>query len=130
MWQWGRSQRKDAARFFDESVAEMCAADQAVLAEPELRDRMIANSTELYRQGGRGMYDEALTLARPWGFELSDVKVPVHVWYGAQDGTVPEGMTAHLAREIDGARLHQFADEGHHLLYSHWPRILESLLAE
>jgi pimeloyl-ACP methyl ester carboxylesterase len=127
MWQWGRSQRKDAARFFDESVADMCAEDQAVLAEPELRDRMIANSAELYRQGGRGMYDEALILARPWGFELSDVKVPVDIWYGVKDGTVPEGMTAHLARNIEGAELHQYADEGHHLLYSHWPRILAAL---
>lgn len=127
MWQWGRSQRKDAARFFDESVAEMCAADQAVLAEPELRDRMIANSSELYRQGGRGMYDEALILARPWGFELADVKVPTHVWYGAQDGTVPEGMTDHLAREIPGAQVHRYADEGHHLLYSHWSKILAAL---
>ncbi|HLB45042.1 MAG TPA: alpha/beta hydrolase, partial [Candidatus Limnocylindrales bacterium] len=60
MWHWGRGQRRDAERFFEKSVADMCAADQEVLTEPELRSRMIANSTELYRQGGRGMYDEAL----------------------------------------------------------------------
>jgi len=124
MWHWGRGQRRDAAGFFEKSVAEMCAADQAVLAEPALRSRMIANSTELYRQGGRGMYDEALILARPWGFALGDVRVPVHVWYGARDETVPEGMVRHLASEIPGARLHISADEGHHLLYSSWPRIL------
>ncbi len=73
MWHWGRGQRRDAEGFFERSVAEMCDADQAVLAEPELRGRMIANSAELYRQGGRGMYDEALVLARPWGFELTDL---------------------------------------------------------
>jgi pimeloyl-ACP methyl ester carboxylesterase len=88
---------------------------------------MIANSAELYRQGGRGMYDEALILARPWGFSLADVRVPVHIWYGAHDETVPEGMVRHLAREIAGAELHIDPDEGHHLLYSHWPRILDSL---
>ena len=69
MWHWGRGQRRDAEAFFEKSVAEMCAADQEVLSEPELRSRMIANSAELYRQGGRGMYDEALVLARPWGFD-------------------------------------------------------------
>ena len=127
MWHWGRGQRRDAAGFFDKSVADMCAADQAVLAEPALRSRMIANSTELYRQGGRGMYDEALVLARPWGFDLGQVQVPVHVWYGARDEVVPEGMVRHLAAEIPGAKLHVSADEGHHLLYSSWPEILTTL---
>jgi hypothetical protein len=40
---------------------------------------------------------------------------------------VPEGMVRHLASEIAGAELHIDPDEGHHLLYSHWPRILDSL---
>ncbi len=127
LWHWGRGQRRDAEGFFERSVAEMCAADQAVLAEPELRGRMIANSTELYRQGGRGMYDEALVLARPWGFELSELRVPVDVWHGSLDETVPLGMATHLAEAIPTARLRLFPDEGHHLLYSHWPRILAAL---
>ena len=126
LWHWGRDQRRDAERFFDASVAEMCAADQEILAAPELRDRMIANSSELYRQGGRGMYDEALVLARPWGFDLAHIRVPVHLWHGALDTTVPVAMGTHLGRAIPGARLTILADEGHHLLYRHWPQILGS----
>lgn len=128
MWHWGRPQRRDAEAFFEKELAEMCAADQEVLSEPELRRRMIANSTELYRQGGRGMYDEALVLARPWGFEFADIRVPVEIWHGERDEVVPFAMSAHLAESIPGARLKVFPDEGHHLLYSHWPDILRSLL--
>lgn len=127
MWHWGRPQRRDAAAFFERSVAEMCAADQAVLADEALRSRMIANSAELYRQGGRGMYDEALVLARPWGFELADVRVPVQVWQGKRDETVPEAMAHHLAREIPDAKLRLFGQDGHHLLYRRWPEILAAL---
>jgi pimeloyl-ACP methyl ester carboxylesterase len=127
MWHWGRGQRHDAEAFFEKSVADMCAADQAVLAEPELRSRMIANSTELYRQGGRGMYDEALVLTKPWGFEPADVSVPVHVWQGGRDDTVPVAMAEHLAEVIPGATMRMFPDEGHHLLYSCWPEILAAL---
>lgn len=127
LWHWGRPQRRDATRFFERSVAEMCAADQAVLSEPDLRDRMIANSAELYRQGGRGMYDEGLVLARPWGFELSDIRVPVHVWHGALDETVPTAMAEYLAREIPNAQVNIHPDEGHHLLYRRWPEILAAL---
>ncbi len=127
LWHWGRPQRRDAARFFEESVAEMCEADQAILAEPELRGRMIANSTELYRQGGRGMYDEGLVLARPWGFELSEITVPVNVWHGALDETVPQAMAEYLARTIPTAHVNIETGEGHHLLYRKWPEILASV---
>ncbi len=128
LWHWGRAQRRDAERFFEQSVADMCAADQEALSEPELRSQMIANSVELYRQGGRGMYDEALVLARPWGFDLSEIQVRVEIWHGAHDRTVPIGMSAHLAESIPGAQLRLFVDEGHHLLYRHWPDILSSLV--
>ncbi|HUR16814.1 MAG TPA: alpha/beta hydrolase, partial [Candidatus Limnocylindrales bacterium] len=128
LWHWGRPQRRDAERFFEESVAEMCAADQAILSDTALRERMIANSTELYRQGGRGMYDEALVLARPWGFELSDITVPVYLWHGERDETVPLGMATYLARAIPTATVTFDSDEGHHLLYRRWPEILAALL--
>lgn len=128
MWHWGRGQRRDPSRFFERSVAEMCAADQEVLTEPGLRSRMIANSSELYRQGGRGIYDEALVLARPWGFEPAALRVPVHIWQGARDETVPVAMAAHLAQSIPGARLRMFPEEGHHLLYRYWPEILAGLV--
>jgi pimeloyl-ACP methyl ester carboxylesterase len=127
LWHWGRPQRRDAERFFEESVAEMCAADQQVLGEPELRDRMIANSTELYRQGGRGMYDEALVLARPWGFDLAKMRVPVYVWHGDRDETVPLAMADYLARVIPTAQVNIHREEGHHLLYRRWPEILAAL---
>ena len=128
MWHWGRGQRRDAEAFFEKSLAEMCAADQEVLSEPQLRSRMIANSAELYRQGGRGMYDEALVLARPWGFDPSEIRVPVEIWHGQRDEVVPFGMSAHLAESIPGARLRVFPDEGHHLLYRAWPDILSSVV--
>jgi pimeloyl-ACP methyl ester carboxylesterase len=127
LWHWGRPQRRDATRFFEQSVAAMCAADQAVLAEPELRDRMIANSAELYRHGGRGMYDEGLVLARPWGFQLGDIKVPVTVWHGALDETVPMAMAEYLLRSIPTAQAKMHPGEGHHLLYRRWPEILSAL---
>jgi pimeloyl-ACP methyl ester carboxylesterase len=127
LWHWGRGQRRDATRFFEKSVADMCEADQEILSEPELRGRMIANSAELYRQGGRGMYDEGLVLARPWGFELDQVQVPVYVWHGALDETVPTAMADYLARAIPTARVSIHEDEGHHLLYSRWPEILATL---
>lgn len=127
LWKWGRPQRRDAAGFFDKSFAEMCAADQEVLSEPGLRQQMIDNSAELYRQGGRGLYDEALVLARRWGFEPRSIRVPVRIWHGEQDEVVPVAMARYLAREIPTARPMFFENEGHHLLYRRWPQILRAI---
>lgn len=127
LWHWGRPQRRDPVRFFDESVADMCAADQDVLADPSLRMMMIANSAELYRQGGRGMYDEALALARKWGFRPADIRAPVHIWHGEQDDTVPVSMAHYMARAIPRSVATIYPDEGHHILFSRWPEILAAL---
>jgi pimeloyl-ACP methyl ester carboxylesterase len=127
LWHWGRPQRRDAEEFFDRSFAEMGHADQQVLSEPKVRQQMIDNSAELYRHGGRGMYDEALLLARPWGFDLRDIAVPVHIWHGEQDETVPVAMARHLADVIPTSRATIYPDEGHHLLYRRWPEILAAL---
>jgi len=127
LWHWGRPQRRDPERFFEESVADMCAADQEVLADPSLRALMIANSSELYRKGGRGLYDEALALARRWGFRPAEIRAPVQLWHGARDETVPVSMARYLARTIPDCRAIIYPDEGHHVLYRRWPEILTAL---
>ncbi len=127
LWHWGRPQRRDAEMFFDRSLAEMCHADRRVLSEPAVRRQMIDNSAELYRQGGRGMYDEAVILARPWGFDLREIRVPMRIWHGEQDDTVPAAMARHIAQSVPGSQATFYPDEGHHLLYSRWPEILAGL---
>ena len=127
LWHWGRPQRRDPVRFFEESVADMPAADQEVMNDPSVRTLMIENSAELYRQGGRGLYDEALALARKWGFRPADISAPVHLWHGEQDDTVPVSMAHYLARAIPGCRATIYPDEGHHLLFSRWSEILRTL---
>jgi pimeloyl-ACP methyl ester carboxylesterase len=127
LWHWGRPQRRDAVRYFEDSVAAMVAADREVLTQPQLRGRMIASSAELYRHGGRGMYDEALVLARKWGFGLDELRVPVHIWHGLRDATVPPAMGEYLSRMIPGAQATLYADDGHHLIYRIWPEILATL---
>jgi pimeloyl-ACP methyl ester carboxylesterase len=127
LWHWGRPQRRDPARYFDRSVATMALSERDILTEPVLRIRMIENSGELYRHGGRGMYDEALVLARRWGFDPADIRVPVSIWHGEMDATVPVRMAHYMADRIPDSRATFFADDGHHLLYRRWAEILARL---
>lgn len=127
MWRWARGQRSDPERHLDEAIESMVEADRAVLEDPQLRAVMLANAIELYRQGGRGLYDEALVMARPWGFPLEGISVPVCLWHGEADITVPVGMGRHIARTIPGCRATFYPGEAHHLLYDRWREILAEL---
>jgi pimeloyl-ACP methyl ester carboxylesterase len=124
MWRWSRAQRSDPARHLDEAIARMVEADRIVLEDARFRAVMLANAKELYRQGGRGLYDEALIMARPWGFPLEGLHVPVRIWHGVEDPTVPVGMAQHLARVIPTSEASFLPGEAHHLLYDRWREIL------
>lgn len=78
-------------------------------------------------QGTSGMLEDTLQIARPWGFDLADLTVPVGVWQGAHDKMVPFGHGQWLAGAIPGARAHLFHDEGHLSLVARIDEILADL---
>ena len=104
------------------------AIDRAVLARPEVRAAILRSFREGLRQGGQGPARDIVLLARPWGFALDDVRVPVHLWHGELDATVPAGMGRHLARRIPGCQARFLPGEGHYSLpVGHMDEILAAL---
>lgn len=130
MWRWSRAQRSDPEKQLDEAIAGMVEADRQILGDPGLRAVMIANAAEMHRQGHGGIYDEALCMARPWGFPLQGVSGPVRIWHGARDRAVPVGMGRYLARVLPGAIATFYPQEGHHFVYDRWREILGVLVAD
>ena len=65
--------------------------DKAVLSG-QVGDFLAANIREAFRNGIWGIYDENIALSHDWGFDLSQIKVPVAVWQGAKDEMVPLRM--------------------------------------
>lgn len=124
MWRWSRAQRGDPEKALDEAIAGMVEADREILGDPSLRAVMIANAAEMYRQGSRGIYDEAIIMARPWGFGLEGLRVPVRIWHGERDCSVPVDMGRYLAGRLPVCRATFFPEEGHHLVYDRWREIL------
>lgn len=130
MWQWSRQQKSDPQKQLDAAIAGMIEADRQILGDPALRAVMIANASEMYRQGNRGIYDEALCMARPYGFPIGGVTVPVRIWHGVQDKAVPVSMGRYIEREVPNAVATYFRAEGHHLVYERWREILGVIVAE
>jgi pimeloyl-ACP methyl ester carboxylesterase len=101
-----------------------------VLARPEVARVVHAAAVESFRQGARGAALELLLfLARPWGFQPEELAVPVHLWYGTEDVTVPIGMGRALARAIPGSHLVELRDAGHLAFLEHWEPIMRTAAA-
>jgi pimeloyl-ACP methyl ester carboxylesterase len=63
--------------------------------------------------GFEGGWDDCVAQITPWGFEVSDIAVPVLVLHGGRDKAVPISHGRWLARHIPGAQAWFFDDEGH-----------------
>ena len=79
-------------------------------------------------QGVVGMRDDGLTILRPWGFELADIRVPVSIWQGRQDAMVPFAHGEWLAAHVPGARVHLLDEHGHVSLFAEIDAILDDLV--
>jgi len=64
--------------------------------------------------GVDGWIDDAISMAQPWGFDLSSISVPVSIWYGSDDVLCPKGHSEWLPSHIPNAEPHELR-HGHML---------------
>lgn len=102
--------------------------DKAALTG-EFADALAESFRRGMSTGIAGWRDDDLAFVRPWGFDLSSIRVPVAVWQGGQDRMVPYAHGTWLASRIPGARVRLSDDEGHLSLVNQFGRILDDLLS-
>jgi pimeloyl-ACP methyl ester carboxylesterase len=104
--------RVDAAGIVEEMSTLLPGVDRAVLTT-ELGEDLVAGFHEGLRSGVDGWLDDDLAFVEPWGFDLTQLAVPVFVWQGSEDLMVPFAHGQWLARAIPGATSHLEQGQGH-----------------
>ena len=68
---------------------------------------------EAFRRGIFGWVDDDLALVAPWGFDISEIRIPMRVVYGLTDVLVPARHGHWLAGNVPGAEVVVEEDLGH-----------------
>jgi pimeloyl-ACP methyl ester carboxylesterase len=111
----------------DAIARAMSPADAEIIRRPEVREILIAEITEAFRQGIRGAAWDVVLLGRPWGFPLAGIETEVHLWQGEEDTLVPAAMGRYLAAQIPHCHATLLPGEGHLLIVDRMPELAAAL---
>jgi pimeloyl-ACP methyl ester carboxylesterase len=99
----------DPAKVFSEDW-QLADADRQVLARDDVQRVLVEAVQEALRPGVWGWVDDDLAFLRPWGFTVTEIRVPVTIRYGNRDVLVPAAHGAWLAGHVSGAEV--IVDDG------------------
>jgi pimeloyl-ACP methyl ester carboxylesterase len=105
-------------------VADMIEAMSSLL--PDVDKAALTNNTKVgqylvdsihegLKAGSDGWVDDDLSMVEPWGFEFSEIKVPVILYQGTEDKMLPYAHGEWLAKHLpqDKLRKHLIQGQGH-----------------
>lgn len=102
--------------------------DRSLLREQAVRTRVASSFLEHAAGGGHGTAIDLKLYASAWDVPRLPDELPVHVWHGARDGTVPPTSMQRLAGLARSPAQHLLDEEAHFSLpVKHWPQILDDL---
>lgn len=102
--------------------------DREMLSRPEFKAMFLDDLLNGSRKQLAAPIADAVLFARPWGFRLVDVKVPVHWWHGDADHIVPFSHGKHAVALLPDARLYPIPGESHLAGLGRAEEILSTLL--
>jgi pimeloyl-ACP methyl ester carboxylesterase len=105
---------------------EFPPADREALELAEIRVPIAEGMAECLRTSAEGWLDDSAAFARPWGFTVDSIAVPVGIWQGRDDTATPITHARWLSARIPTAELHEL-DGGHYAPYLRFPEILRWL---
>lgn len=102
---------------------ELSPSDLEMLTRGGIRQMLDDSLREGCGKSVDGFVDDDLSITMPWGFDVSQITVPVAVWYGRDDTLVPTPHGEWLARSIPHAQV-VLLDGGHFAIYGRMGEML------
>jgi pimeloyl-ACP methyl ester carboxylesterase len=128
LWKIARDARKNPSSVLS-LFTDVSEPDKAVLAQPDIQRLFGEMVVGAFHQGTRGPALDWKLEARPWGFPLQDIHMPVHIWHGEQDKIVAIGQGRVMANALRHAHVNFYPGEGHiSIIVNHYEALLSTLV--
>ncbi|MCI4369026.1 MAG: alpha/beta hydrolase [Thermoplasmata archaeon] len=121
---WESGLRAAAQQLSHATLEEILTSFASLLSEVDraaltggVAEILRAQIAEGVRPGIDGWRDDSLAGTRPWGFELSQIRVPLQIWHGRHDRFVPFTHGQWLASRLPKAEHHLLPNDGHVTLF-------------
>lgn len=120
-------QLRDLERGLARMARSLPEPDRRIIFDPRVRVVLVADFREALARGVDGAASDFRLFARPWGFRLDAIRVPVVLWHGELDRNCPVAMGRHVAAAIPGCRATFVPDEGHMFTMLRGEEVLKAL---
>ena len=102
-------------------------SDKKLLRDPNIARSIKENYKEAFRRGYRGPELDLKLYTADWGFDVTDIKMKIFLWYGTDDQSVPLSMANYYHTHVRGSKLTLYKGEGHLLSMTRASEIFKKL---
>jgi pimeloyl-ACP methyl ester carboxylesterase len=102
-------------------------SDVTILERPEITQAFIGDFRHTSPTAARAAAQDMAIFARPWGFDLSRIEVPVDFWQGDADRNVPPSHARRQSELVKDSVLHEIPGAGHFLVVDRLEEILRAV---
>jgi pimeloyl-ACP methyl ester carboxylesterase len=128
LWKVARDARKNFSSVLS-LFTEVSEPDKVALSKPDVQRMFGEMIVGAFERGTRGVALDWKLEARPWGFSLQEVGMPVHIWHGEQDELVTIAQGQIMANALPNARAKFYPKEGHvSLTMNHYEELLSTIV--
>ena len=122
--------RRNPDRFLSQMKETVADPDKLLLDQTEFVQAFIYSMLEAFKLGIRGASWDAVLYKRPWGYQLHDISMQLHLWHGELDTQVPVSVGQYVANAVPDCQAKFLPDEGHlSLAHNHIEEILSVLVS-
>lgn len=114
--------------FYNAYARSLPAPDRAVVERRDFAELVVRDLIGATRRGTRGVLQEMAALVRdPWGFDLSDVGVPILLWHGTDDQNALWSTAQRAAARLRHCETTYYEGEAHFTFVNHTDEIMSAI---
>jgi len=121
---------KPSGKIGDKFVNSLPEVDQKPFKNPEVKEMLIADIKEGYKQGGNGPARDDIIINSPWKFDIKEIQTRFDIWQGDSDKNVPVNQGKYQAELLPNNNFHLLKNKGHMFLLDEWKNVLSELIKQ